>query len=45
MSLYALLAALSQITENRKVLTRKPLIFRYTIFGFCPKMAILRQSL
>ena len=27
--------ALSQITENRKVWTRKLLIFQYTIFGFC----------
>ena len=41
----ALLTALSQITENRKVWTRKPLIFRHTIFGFCLEKAILRQSL
>ena len=40
----ALLTALSQITENRKVWTRKPLIFRHTIFGFCLEKAILRQS-
>src|SRR5215475_7887611 len=36
--------ALSQITENRKVWTRKSLIFRYTIFGFFLEEAILRQS-
>jgi len=36
--------ALSQITENRKVWTRKSLIFQYTIFGFCLEKAILRQS-
>ena len=36
--------ALSQITENRKVWTRKPLIFQYTIFGFCLEKAFLRQS-
>jgi hypothetical protein len=35
---------LSQITENRKVWTRKPLIFQRTIFGFCLEKAILRQS-
>ena len=37
--------ALSQITENRKVWTRKSLICQQTIFGFCPEKAILRQSL
>ena len=36
--------ALSQITENRKVWTRKSLIFQYTIFGFCLEKAILRDS-
>src|SRR5262247_3219096 len=41
----AVLWALSQITENRKVWTRKSLIFQYTIFGFCLEKAILRQSL
>jgi len=38
------MTALSQITENRKVWTRKPLIFQYTIFGFCLEKAFLRQS-
>jgi hypothetical protein len=37
--------ALSQITENRKVETHKPLIFRDPIFGFCLQKATLRQSL
>ena len=36
--------ALSQIIENRKVGTRKSLIFQYTIFGLCLEKAILRQS-
>jgi len=36
--------ALSQITENRKVWTRKPLIFQYTIFEFCLEKAMVRQS-
>jgi hypothetical protein len=35
---------MSQITENRKVWTRKSLIFQYTIFGFCLEKTILRQS-
>jgi hypothetical protein len=39
------MTALSQITENRKVWTRKSLIFQHTIFGFCLEKAILRQSL
>ena len=36
--------ALSQITENRKVETRKWLIFREPIFGFCLQKSTLRQS-
>jgi hypothetical protein len=40
----ALHQALSQITENRKVEARKPLIFRNPICGFCLKKANLRQS-
>jgi len=36
--------ALSQITENRKVATRKWLIFREPIFGFCLQKPTLRQS-
>jgi hypothetical protein len=37
-------AALSQITENRKVEARKSLIFQHTIFTFSPKKATLRQN-
>src|SRR5262249_22834942 len=40
----ALHAALSQITENRKVETCKWLIFRDPIFGFCLQKPTLRQS-
>src|SRR5215831_10142642 len=36
--------ALSQITENRKVETRKWLICREPIFGFCLQKPTLRQS-
>src|SRR5262245_6164 len=36
--------ALSQTTENRKVETRKPLIFRDPIFGFSLQNPTLRQS-
>jgi hypothetical protein len=36
--------ALSHITENRKVWTRKSLIFLYTIFGFCPEMAMCDRA-
>jgi len=36
--------ALSQITENRKVESRKSLIFRNTTLRFCLKKANLRQS-
>jgi hypothetical protein len=36
---------LSQITENREAEARNPLIFQYSIFGFCPQKATLRQSL
>src|SRR5215510_14850360 len=36
--------ALSQTTENRKVETRKPLIFRDPIFGFYLQNPTLRQS-
>jgi cobalt-zinc-cadmium efflux system protein len=39
------MTALSHITENRKVWTRKSLIFQYTIFGFCLEKGLLRQSL
>ena len=35
---------LSQITENRKVETHKPLIFRHGIFSFGLKNATLRQN-
>ena len=35
---------LSQTTENRKVETRKPLIFRDPIFGFSLQNPTLRQS-
>jgi hypothetical protein len=35
---------MSQITENRKVEARKPLIFQYPIFGFCLQKATLRQN-
>ena len=37
-------SSLSQITENRKVETRKPLIFQDPIFGFYLKKATLRQN-
>ena len=36
--------ALSQITENRKVEARKPLIFQDTVFEFSLEKATLRQS-
>ena len=36
------MTALSQITVNRKVWSRKSLIFRYTIFGLCLEKAIVR---
>ena len=39
-----LVTALSQTTENRKVETRKPLIFRDPIFGFYLQNPTLRQS-
>jgi len=35
---------MSQTTENRKVETRKPLIFRDPIFGFYLQNPALRQS-
>jgi len=35
---------LSQITGNRKVETRKPLIFQHVIFSFGLKNATLRQN-
>ena len=38
------MTALSQITENRKVWSRKPLVFQHTIFRFCLEKASLRQS-
>jgi hypothetical protein len=37
-------AALSQITENRKVEARKPLIFQDMVFKFSLEKATLRQS-
>jgi hypothetical protein len=36
--------ALSHMTENRKVWSRKSLNFQHTIFGFCLKKTCLRQS-
>ena len=35
---------MSQITENRKVEIRKPLIFQHVIFSFGLKNATLRQN-
>ena len=40
----ALMVALSQTTENRKVEARKPLIFQDPIFGFYRQNPTLRQS-
>ena len=39
------MTALSQMTENRKVEARKPLIFQDTVFEFYLEKATLRQSL
>jgi hypothetical protein len=38
------MAVLSQMTENRKVEARKPLIFQHTIFAFGLEKANLRQN-
>ena len=40
----ALMVALSQTTENRKVEARKQLIFRDPVFGFYRQNPTLRQS-
>jgi len=43
-SVHADMGVLSQITENRKVEARKPLIFQDTVFEFYLEKATLRQS-
>ena|SRR6266478_8917838 len=43
-SVHADMGVLSQITENRKVEARKPLIFQDAVFEFYLEKATLRQS-